>query len=187
VEGARGKPDLDSFGGRDDVRAPGGEPNARALPASRPLRETQGRACRSGPPFALIPLRLGRAAPERRTDHGGKVEVDVGSHLEKLAGAGVEQHLSSLDDHEVAARITQVPEDPHLPNSLRSGVELDCEVVELAEREAGIDVRVRLDQRDVLDEPRRIVGVTEDDGAWVFGANVQDTRAYVRERQRRLP
>jgi hypothetical protein len=39
----------------------------------------------------------------------------------------------------------------------------------------------------VLDEPRRIVGVTEDDGAWVFGANVQDTRAYVRERQRRLP
>src|SRR5215207_110251 len=106
---------------------------------------------------------LGGVSSQQAADYGGRVfRQEVRRDLEGFAFERV-SHLANLDEDELAFRRPQLPDDAHrLPLIGREVKELDG-AIDLRERVARLEVRVRDERGRVRDDPIWVVGVTEND------------------------
>src|SRR5262250_2997535 len=89
-----------------------------------------------------------RLSPKGRADDSGVVRIEVGGHLQDFAYRR-DHHLPGLDHNEFSIGIPKVPENPDsLGLAIRTGE--DCEMVDLRQRETGVQIRVYDESRDVV-------------------------------------
>src|SRR5215469_9652918 len=92
---------------------------------------------------------LDRRLPSKsRANDSGAVRIDIGGHLQYFTRRR-DHHLPGLDHNELPIGIPKVPENPDsLGLAVRGGE--DCEMVNLRQRETGVQIRVYDDCRDVV-------------------------------------
>jgi hypothetical protein len=89
-----------------------------------------------------------RLPPKSRADDSGAVRIDIGGHLQDFS-CRRDHQLPGLDHNELPIGIPKVPDNPdRLGLAVRGGE--DCEMVHLRQREAGVQIRVYDDCRDVV-------------------------------------